>query len=528
VDIITSELIRSQVGKTAKFRQLDREIKTPLNFILDEAEKQSSTRFNVFWLDEGIPEHFSLLASPNSSIVFSSHFIEITAYIRSLTRSAFSKEIREELTERICLRLIAHFSLNYGNIDLAVSAFIKSVMGQSIYIPIYDTLKDIEYSPINESYMIPWFYGIIHEIGHIHAKEISNLLSDEDLANEFEIALSHFSAYPEELKKRAREKLYSEDSVISIDHLRQEVISDIFATSVLLQGTINIMRELGSQFKFDNFIAETIVMMNILAVFQKCKETARLSPDQDPNYDTAEEVMGFAPISFVVRSQRVLWYLENCFFPSGYDENNTGAAHNINTHHQKLIDLISSGLKDIVQNIDTGMSKAMRFVLFPHERDDKLEANFFNEGSEDSSVFGSLEIKKFCELAESLGLVNEKIQQMRVMVNLDPIELHYVVPWVKGSHGRSHPVGLDTKYGYLVFIFQTQGQLYKKFFEISTENLSSNLRLETAMLVFHSTEKIKEELSLTMPSNKQYTFVFEGTKQFRILMEELVNDTIWA
>jgi len=523
---IIEELIRSQVGKTAKFWEHDREVRNPLNFIIDEAEKQSSKKFVLFWLEEGTPEHFSLSGGSYSPVVFSRRFLEISGFLRSLARDYWSNDIRVELSERLCLKLMSELSLSYGNLEFSVLAFLKSVLGQSVYVDTNNTLMDLELSPINEVYMVNWFYGLVHEMGHIYSKKLSNLLSDKRLIEEFEQGLKQFSNYPEEFKRKAREKIYSSGSVLSLNQLRLEVISDIFGTGVLLQSTINIMKELKTPFRFEAFIAEIIIFMNILILFQRCKETARIASDGNLNRDVVEEILLFAPLSFQVRSQMVIWYLENAFYPSGFDPNDIEQRNKANSQNGSLINTIFLQLRANLSDIDTGLAKAMRFALFPNEREPDLLLKFSKEVSEPNSFFTTRDAKKFCQQAESHGLISEKIQKLRVMVGLNEINLVYTVPWIKGPHGINRPFGLDIKYGHIVFIFHSQSDLYNTFFNISSKNLSAGFTLETALLVFHSIEEMVSELAKTMSLNKRFGLVFEGTQEFRILMEEIARDKI--
>src|SRR5215467_8088352 len=151
----------------------------------------------------------------------------------------------------------------------------------------------------------------------------------------------------------------------------------------------------------------------------------------------------------------------------------------------------------------------------------------FSLDFDSSEIMLKMEGKAFCEQAESLGTMSEKMQDLRLAVGLKEIELVYTVPWVKGPGQIDGPFGLNTKYGHLVFVFQRQGELYKAFFNSSTQALADGHVLETAAVKVRSREQLMQELTKKMPSGP-FSVVLEGTSEFRQIMQELAQDTIWS
>lgn len=525
---IIEDLIRSQVGKAAKFKVYDRLVRNPMNFVLEEAERQSSKKFIVYWVEGGIPENFSLRGEEPIPVVFNRRFVEIASFIRNIITVNVSRNIRLELSERLCLRLMAELSLSYGDSEFAILAFVKSIVGQHVHIPTTDVLLALELAPKNEAYMFTWFFGLAHEIGHTFSRETQGTFLDKPLRDALEEGLNiyPFSTYPEELKREALEKSKQPGSMLSIDQLQGEAQSDIHATSILLFATRNIMREFGEQFQFEQFIAEVIIFINIIFIFQRCKDMAKrashLVSDRDARAETA-----LAPLSFHVRSLMVMEYLVRAFLPPG-----TGIKHisqgNVDLINN-LIDKVADSLKNVLNDVDAGLARAMRFALYPNEREPDLLSRFAEEVSEpESGALTKLGTKAFCELAESLGVTSETMQALRREAGLKEIDLIYILPWVKAPGQVDRPFSLDTKYGHLIFVFQTQGELYNTFFNSSAKSLPDGYQLQTAAVVVRSREQLVHELlAKSMPSDRRFGVVSEGTKEFRQMMEELIHDTIW-
>ena len=123
-------LVDRQVGRNAKYRVYDRTSRTPMNFVLDEAQRQFPGEFVVYWVDGGLPEVFSITGGMPVA-VFNSRFVEIDAFLRTLVVNTILPH-PEDLAERICLRLMAELSLHYADVDLAVLALAQSLVGETV------------------------------------------------------------------------------------------------------------------------------------------------------------------------------------------------------------------------------------------------------------------------------------------------------------------------------------------------------------------------------------------------------------
>ncbi len=54
---IIEQRVRSQIGTKATYEVYDRTNRSPMNFVLDEAERQLSQEFVVYWVKTAFPNH---------------------------------------------------------------------------------------------------------------------------------------------------------------------------------------------------------------------------------------------------------------------------------------------------------------------------------------------------------------------------------------------------------------------------------------------------------------------------------------
>ena len=98
--------------------------------------------------------------------------------------------------------------------------------------------------------------------------------------------------------------------------------------------------------------------------------------------------------------------------PQGVDIKRLSQEDLIRTRDQNrnLIDQIMGTFADILNDVEVGLARAMRFALFPTEREQDLLSKFAVELSDPvSRVLAETEAKTFCELAESPGVISDRM-----------------------------------------------------------------------------------------------------------------------
>jgi hypothetical protein len=538
-ELTIEKALRSQLGETASFLRYGRENRNPMTFVLDEVERRIGPRFSVYWVDGGPPEVFCLRGFSSSPVIFSTRYLSLSAFIRHLFVNDILKNVLVDVAEQTALKVMAELALRRGDPDYAVLAFVKSVTGKGIWLNDDDQLMELESEPKNEAYMATWFYGLAHELGHLHPDQTQrfpddHLFSDAGILNAIKVALDNFPSYPDSFKHEAIERANQQrsESVLGIDQVRSEGLADMFAASVLFETTFNIMREINQErFEVVQFIQEMIIFLNIIAVIDRCGRVASIASATTADREAGFE-MGLHPVAVAARSLMLRQYLGMAVTTYLFGANPTSDQFQ---QVEKLMDDINKSQIETINAIDSGVARAMDFSLFPERRENDWELLEAFRNKLPNSSLGLLEAQRFCKMADALGKGGKLLQALNGIVDDPNKPLHpdpkgdliYFVPWIEGPNDFNSPFGLDTKYGHLVFVFHDQGELYDAFFKSSAEALKPGFILKKVAVIVPRQERLGPELAARMPKGRRFGIVVEGTETFAEYMKELADDTIW-
>ena len=541
--IALKEMLRLELGDNAHFYEYKQKNRAPMTFVMDEVKRQIGDIFSVYWVEGGHPEVFCLNGFSKTPIVFNTRYLSLSVFIRQLLVSEHFENI-SDIAESIALQLVAELALRKGDPDLAVLAFIKSRTGKRITnVWGADGKVDImalEYEAKNEAYMSMWFYGLVHECGHLakYQSQIfpkSHIFSDENIQKAIETALGLFS-YPEEIKKEALAKATNKanHSVLEINHLRSEGLADIFACSVMLKTTYEIMKEIGQQeLRAIPFIQETVIFHNIIGFMDRCRRVAAMASATDVDRETRLENV-LHPVSIAARSLIQRQYLNSAITQFLYGDKSTEDQYEIVT---QAIDQINEAFINKFDKIESGMGKACEFLLFPgHRKNDWVLLDEYRKDLLQSPAgMAMIELNRFCDMADSLGKESKLLKALKgIQANPkkkpipDPTgDLLFNIPWIEGPNNFSRPFGLDTKHGHLIFAFLTTGDLYNEYFITSAESLKYGYKLKSAAVLVPRKEQLGQELAANMPQGLAFQVIVEGTEEFILYMKELSDNSIW-
>jgi hypothetical protein len=545
-DLALHEVLRSSLGSSARFGPYDRDNRTPMNFVLDEVERELGASFRVYWVDGGHPEVFCLTGFSPAPIIFSTRYLCLAAFARRLFAESLLENVLVDVTERMALKVIGEMALRHGDPDFAVIAFVKSVTDKGIWIEDGDDqLITLEHQPIHENYMAVWFYGLLHELGHLPSPTAEKLAAMDIFSNTTISSLvseqikKTLWALPDDLKQVAilRADPGSKDSIIRVDHLRSEGFADIFAARLLLSCTIEIMRKL-NQKKFDvvRFLQEIVIFFNIIAFIDRCRRVATMGSlgeeKRQARFEAAVED-ALVPVAISVRGLMVRQYLDYTLANYLNDKPTTQQFQEA----EELNNTITGGFSETIKKVDSGFAKAMQFSLFPERRKNEwtILDDFRSEllKSETLSQPAVAEARRFCEKAESLGVGGKLINALKEIITdpHNPVKPNiigdylYFLPWVEGPDDFNCPFSLETKYGRVVFVF-TEHELYDKFFELSAVDLKPGFTLKSAVLPVSRKERLGPELAAHMPAGP-FQLIVEGTEEFANYMKELADGSIF-
>ena len=539
---VVKEVLRSELGKNAHYRLYDRNLRSPMNFMLDEVEREIGPRFSVYWVDGGLPEVFTLPSFSPSPVIFSTRYLSLTAVIRQLFTNNALKDVLVGIAERVTLKAMAEMALRHGDPDYAVLAFVKSTMVDSTWLIDGNdaaTVMELELAPMQEAYMATWFYGLLHELGHLSPLQMEPIpddhpFSDSKISRMITRALEYFR-YPEFIEHEAIERTKQSNSILRIDQIRSEGLADLFAANILFKTTFNIMRENQEQFNVVHFIEEMVIFLPLIAIIDRCRRVASIA-SATTTHPEAHFEMALHPISITVRAMMLRTYLESAI--THYLFNTDDPTLKQCQQVEEMLDEINKHYQQQADLIETGHARAMEFSLFPERRENDwalLEEFRQRLLSTVSGALSIVETEQFCRLADSLEVDSKLLRALNGIVYhpSEPIrpdatgDFGYFVPWVEGPNGFNQPFGLDTKYGHLVFVFHIQSGLYKPFCKVSAETLQSGYTLKDYVVLAPRKERLRPELAPYMPEGQVFQVVVEGTKTFELYIEELANDTIW-
>src|ERR1700742_5044644 len=94
----TEEMLAGILGQKSSWFLYGREHRTPMTFVLDEAERLLNAPVNLYWVDGNSPEIFCLKNRPEPVVVFSTRFLEIWADLRGIaTDEVFESSLKQRL-----------------------------------------------------------------------------------------------------------------------------------------------------------------------------------------------------------------------------------------------------------------------------------------------------------------------------------------------------------------------------------------------------------------------------------------------
>jgi hypothetical protein len=556
--VVVEEVLRSQVGRSARWRAYDRALDSPMNIVLAAAEGHLGTPFTVYWVEDGLPEIFCLHGFSTPVVAFSTRAVELWADVRAaLTTTVLGPELAPRSIERLALRLIAEFSLKDNDPEFAASTMQRSSMAGEGHSFAPNSIASLEQEPIGTPYMACWFYGLAHELGHFVGSRpdapSSRGISDEDLLAGIDAALDR-GGLPERVVDEARSSAHSNRAghILAPDTLRDEVRADLFATSLLFETTVRITRMIdeGSneddpdlsavasakaehRFSVVAFMSEMALSLNIIAMLERCRRTARHACEPVPTREHALETL-LHPVSVGARLTFVRWYLDVAASQYVFGDHPTQQQRD---QVSQALDAVMDNLRPAIEAAEKGLAAAMTVSLDRERRGSFLDVLEQWRGLHQTAQLDAVEamaVERFCALAASLGKSSPVFDVMLDAVThpSTPPQMHvtgnaYSCPWVVGPDGFSRPFGLDTRHGHLIFIFTHGSAIYEPFCESSATLLKEGYSIASTALIANTERELREAIARHVRPGKEFRLVIEGTEDFATLIQELAADTIW-
>jgi hypothetical protein len=409
-------LVRSQLGENAHWQLHERSAGGPMSFVLDEAAKRLGSEVVVVWVDGGYPQLSTFTGLKVPVVLYSTRYVELTAYLRGLLVEEWLADRRVEQAKRAFLTVLSEFALLARNPELAVRLFLRSKLGTAITRTYRDILPDLELIPISERYMAAWFFGLAHEFGHSDTPSLelteTGLLSAEALEGMLRAKLGEFDFATEvdlvEVLERIRAG--APGHPLGVEHLRGEAVADLFAAGVIFDATGAALRALVDPTQPvhpGHYVAEVYFYLNVIAALQRSKGAVRAASMRELTNEMERVLL--EPAAVAVRLELLKTYL--VFALAAHHSDNEVPANEEISEWLKLVEEVMASFSPAVSELDSGLGKAMEVAFWDREPLEHLLAQTATE--HDDPLF-KLDVRAFCELAPA-GVEHESLAALAAL-----------------------------------------------------------------------------------------------------------------
>lgn len=415
---------QAKLGPQARIRAYDRSVQTPMNFLLAHLTQYLGETFKLYWADNGVPELPLVEADGEPHLVFSPRYLSMTAHLRHILVAEHSFNARMEFAARAALQLIGELALQDGAPDFAGQAFARAVAGRKPEMAwgrqVQKDLMALERAPINESYMSVWYYGLLQRYGTYSPLqqqqfEAASYLSNSGLLQQLATAVNDMG-FEQNLRQEIIVKAHEQQgmSTVQLHALRQKALCDIFAFSVLLDATTDIMKQLNKQaFNMLQFIQEMMMAHQWIGFIEQCQALALLSTTETlTEQQRLESILHPAAIRARALIQREFMRFRITQYLYGRQPS-AAEQEAVDKAIRKAADYFDPRVHALLAGVHT----AREFVLYPQHRPagnlvlDQLKIQLGEKGNTDREALAG-----FCARAEALGKESPFLRELRALV----------------------------------------------------------------------------------------------------------------
>ncbi|MGW2719788.1 hypothetical protein [Streptomyces sp. NPDC001492] len=496
------------------------------------AEEHLGQPITVFWIDGGLPETFSLPGLDPPVVVFSARHLEMLASLRgTLSADHLSEELGARVAERLNLRIVAELTLRHGDVATACYLFLESALNEGFFAPLV-TLADLEARPVDELYMAFWFYGLLHECGHVvlaHDRGSSTDWREINLADLIERVIDE--SFGDEAAT-ARESIRAAGTTRSLDLqvLMEEVRADVLGVRLLFAAAFRV---LGRADAITNETAgrlavEVVTMFGLFHYMNGCAQIAR---DASQEFEGGlDKDLGFNVANAVrlnVVADALADDLAAAVLASGDDgEEAEETYERIRTW---ILDVVSEAIERQAA-FDRGHHQAMRLVLYANERRADVYRRLAEHllANDARALYFQNEARAFLALASDLGVQHPDLDLLAAIAGA-PRDTHRLVSehaitfrlaWVMGD-GVDLPLCVPLSDGRLiVFVFLTDA--VDRYVERARISARPGWAVGRAAIVAPTEHEARISIHRLVDLDaRDLTVVFEGSEAFEFLSRSI-------
>lgn len=529
-DAFLRRLVARCVGVGARVSAYGRHRKTPMAEVLALAEEYLGRPLAVYWIDGGVPEIFSLPGLDPPVIAFSTRHLEMLGAVRgTLTSGHFRGELMERVSKCLSLRIIAELTLRQGDASAACHLFLESALNGGLYtVPV--TMAEFEALPFGELYMAMWFYGLLHECGHIalaHGVETTDTTSQENVSEFTRTVISRMYGNDPEFVHEAMSG-GSEARSLDPQILTEEAQADLIGMRLLMIAHQRVLGSHDALTEDSAFLvaAHSLRLFQLFHYMNSCARVAQAAALQPGSLRTG---VGWDPAHTVANTVRLNILIDELASSAA-----GGAGSDARNEHRFRV--IKAELFDVLRDaanpdFDRGHQAALDLALLVDDRPldvfDRLAAHVA-EATALSSTF-QREASAFISLARSLNIDHPDLDLL-VDIAASPTEVERLATAHLKTFSLIWVTGPETHQPFVIPLDDGKDPAAPVYRTDAIDQLLKHVR--TRIPPSHSAEKITFEsatdhlarIAIHNASGldaRQLTVAFEGSAAFDSLIARL-------
>lgn len=526
---LLDQIVADEVGGTGQVERRTGEQLNPISITIREAIRELGYDAAVYWIDGGMPEVFSMPGFDPAAVSFSSRCVEVGSTLKRLLESVgIMGNAVVPVSKQVLLEIMAELALKNGDCATAVFLISQAALASPAVTFAPSSLLGLEMEQYGETYIAVWFYGLLHELGHVRAERNPDA---SGVSPEYLRWLAGF-AVPDRYASVVREARETAGPgatyPLNEEHLRKEVIADRFAADIMWRATEALLDMEERRDSFDPF-ALTFAMLDMFDVFG-VMSTCKLIADHASKLGS--DICGEMSVALAhqVRLNDVIRYAAELL-----------AVHEVPAAGRRLdadewlslLGKIYTEKRGRWSGIEAGRDQAMRIALCRWEQEPDCGSALVRRLREKLPLAERVLLSRLLDLARALSIDHPDLRKLDAVMkspDAEPGTDSYRVPLIFTLDNFDLPLGVNSRYGYLIFAFNSNDESYANYLRLARRDLPPGAVIQEASINCNWQYELTTICLGLLPDEMRLKarVVVEGTPLFRRLMGELVGGTIWA
>ena len=310
---------------------------------------------------------------------------------------------------------------HHGFVDQALQTLARSdLVASHTELSFPKIIPDLEYAPIDESYVAAWFHGLAHEAGHHvkpnHRKLLESLpfLKDEEVRQLVSDLIVHF--YPDADNQKTLKRIVNRanttpgsSSFAATAQIQDEAIADITAASILLETATDVFSQLDREPPNRmQLFCEIMLQMNCLMIIQQCNVLASWFSSIGDELENQNLIL--SNIALQARQNLLIRACKNAHMSDHLPDFSTVVASD---GFESLMMTLSANSR----KIEEGVWRARAFLSSPDMRD--IEVFYACVDKLPGDPAAAMAAKEFVRLADSMGRRSPELEMLTKAIGVE-------------------------------------------------------------------------------------------------------------